>query len=181
MLPVAARSLAAEPARRILPWPLAFAAVLAFLKRHHFIRCAACRHSPTARLITPAIARPRFSSTARPHQPRPSFGHEAPFLGLMGASASAFAKASADRDALVLFVSVASDAPASSRPRGLPEGRDYRGRNDGGKHACTDDNRTDAPDADRAMPAPPSPISSSRTYDPNAVSNVTRWLSLVMT
>jgi hypothetical protein len=42
----------------------AFAAVLAFLKRHHFIRCAARGQRSPARLINPATARTRFSSTA---------------------------------------------------------------------------------------------------------------------
>jgi hypothetical protein len=43
--------------------PLAFAAVLAFLKRHQFIRCAARGQGSPARLINPATARTRFSST----------------------------------------------------------------------------------------------------------------------
>jgi hypothetical protein len=55
---------AAKPARRYCGRPLAFAAVLVFLKRQHFIRCAASRRRPPARLINPATARTRFSSTA---------------------------------------------------------------------------------------------------------------------
>jgi len=38
-----------------------------------------------------------------------------------------------------------------------------------------------APAPPKTRPAPPSPINSSRTYELNAVSSVTRWLSLVMT
>lgn len=77
-----------------------------------------------------------------PHQTRPSFGQEAPFLGLMGASVST----------LVLSVPVAGDAPASSvagastrRPRLA------RPKDDGGNNASADNQRTNAPDADRAL------------------------------
>jgi hypothetical protein len=78
-----------------------------------------------------AVAAPR--SLYSFHHPRPSFGHLAPFVGCMAASA----------DALPLIVPVASDAPASSvaassarRPRlAWPT-------NDGENN--TDNNRADA-------------------------------------
>src|ERR1700677_4354678 len=53
--------------------------------------------------------------------------------------------------ALLLFVPVASDAPAVSVAGPPSEGRDWRGRNDGGSNASTDTSRTDAPDADRTL------------------------------
>jgi hypothetical protein len=58
------------------------------------------------------------SSIAIPTKPVLLLGHLAPFLGCMAASA----------EALVLSVSAASDAPASSGARAFAEGRDWRGR-----------------------------------------------------
>jgi hypothetical protein len=49
------------------------------------------------------------ASSISPHQTRPSFGHFAPFVGCMAASASA----------LLLFAPVAGDAPAFLRRSGL--------------------------------------------------------------
>ncbi len=96
-----------------------------------------------------------------PHQTRPSSGHLAPFVGCMAASA----------DALLLFVPVAGDAPASSvamasarRPRlARPE-------NDGRNNASAHTNRADAPDANRAFGARGSQTSYrlSRKARPNA-------------
>jgi hypothetical protein len=61
---------------------LAFATVLTFLKTTtlHPLRRSpdnACPRSSFSQ-STPVHV---FSSTARPHQPRPSSGHETPFLG----------------------------------------------------------------------------------------------------
>jgi len=53
--------------------------------------------------------------------------------------------------ALVLFVPVAGDAPAASGAGPPSEGRDWRGQNDGGKNASINNQRTDAPDADRTL------------------------------
>jgi len=53
--------------------------------------------------------------------------------------------------ALLLFVPVAGDAPAVSGAGPPSEGRDWRGRNDGGNNASADTKRTDAPDADRTL------------------------------
>jgi hypothetical protein len=57
----------------------------------------------------------------------------------------------ASADALVLFVPVASDAAASSSARTSLEGRDWRGRNDGGNDAGSDNQRADAANAGRAV------------------------------
>jgi hypothetical protein len=52
--------------------------------------------------------------------------------------------------ALVLFVPVADDAPATARCKGLHRKRDWRGSIGGGKNASADDQRTLATDAARA-------------------------------
>jgi len=58
----------------------------------------------------------------------------------------------ASAEALVLFVPVASDAPASSGARASTRRpRLARPENDGGNNASADNQRTDAPDADRAL------------------------------
>src|SRR5258708_885296 len=53
--------------------------------------------------------------------------------------------------ALLHFVPVAGDAPAIEGAGPPSEGRDWRGRNDGGNNASTDTQRTDAPDANRTL------------------------------
>jgi hypothetical protein len=64
----------------------------------------------------------------------------------MAASASAFAKASADKEALLLFVPVASDAAASSGALGLRQKAAIGAvENDGGNNASADTKRADAP------------------------------------
>ena len=57
----------------------------------------------------------------------------------------------ASGEALLHFVSVASDAPATSGAGPPPEGRDWRGRKDGGNNASADTVGTDASVEDRTL------------------------------
>src|ERR1700738_4855371 len=60
----------------------------------------------------------------------------------------------ASADALLLFVPVAGDAPASSVAQAsVRRPRLARPENDGGNNASADDNRADAPDANGAVRA----------------------------
>ncbi|MGY4198883.1 hypothetical protein ACVIM9_008224 [Bradyrhizobium sp. USDA 4520] len=99
------------------------------------------RSSVRVRRISPVIIKYSHSSFVSPHQPRPFFGHVAPFVGWM--AASAVHSSSSFRSQ-----AMHPPSPVQGPP---PEGRDWRGQNDGGNHASIVHRRTDAADGNGSV------------------------------
>ena len=146
-----------------------FGTLIRRLRSHAPTQCRATRRMPEWRLSgTPAtrgssgareLSRPRRAarnkrpapaSSIPPHQSRPCFRPCRTVRRLMAASASTFAKVSADEGSTPPLRSGRKRCSRLLRRTGPPpEGRDWRGRNDGGNNASAVNQRADAPDADR--------------------------------
>jgi hypothetical protein len=112
-----------------------------------WLRRASARSNSTSLPPSPNAPTPSFSGpfdTVRlPRRSEASASRR--LVGYMAASAPGFAKASADEDALLLFVPVAGKAPASVALAPVRRPRLARPKNDGGDNEGADNSGTSAP------------------------------------